>query len=171
MKHSLIFSIALLFVVLPLLTGCSKGPKKPADSPPVSPCKVTVVNGGTPIQGATISFVYDEYPTSATTGSTNEKGIAEMRSIFGSFVGPGAPLGKCKVAVTKEPSVPDAKTQEERDNMSDNEARAYAEQREKAFAALPREIPASLGDSATSKIEFDVQKSGNDFTIDVSQYK
>jgi len=171
MKNHFAFPVVVFFVALSLLIGCNRGPVKPAGSPPIFPCTVTVVNGGTPIQGAVISFIYAEHPTAATTGFTDARGIAEMRSVFGSFVGAGAPLGKAKVTVTKQPVVHDTTTQEARDNMSESEARAHGEQMARALAAAPREVPESLGNPATSTIEFEIQNSGNDFTIDVSQFR
>jgi len=156
-----------------IVAGCGGGTSKPPGSPPVFPVKVTVVDGGTPIQNASVTFVYAEHPTAGTVGFTDANGVAEMRSIFGSYVGPGAPAGRCKVIVTKEPMLPDgvAKSSEEMDTMSESEVRAHQAQVARTLAALPREVPPSLSDIVTTPIEFEVMKGRNDFTIDVSQHR
>jgi hypothetical protein len=67
--------------------------------------------------------------------------------------------------------VADTKTAEEKDNMSSREAAEYTAQMTKALTDAPRAVPVSLEDDSTSTVEFDVQNKGNDFVIDVVQYK
>ena len=162
---------AALIFALVLLSGCNKGQPKPPGTPDFFPCNVMVTNGGTPIQSARVLFTYAEHPKVTSSGYTNASGVAAMQSVFENYVGSGAPMGKCKVVVLKKPEVVDTKTEEEKAKMSSRETTAYAAQMAKALKDAAHEVPESLHDASTSTIEFDVQSKGNDFVIDVSQYK
>lgn len=93
-----------LLIVFCVLTvggiGCSQEPPKPPGFPPLVPCKVLVIQDGSPLPGADIVLV-PVNPTGTVWpvgGQTNAAGIAEMRT-YGVHV--GAPIDLYKVVVSK----------------------------------------------------------------------
>jgi hypothetical protein len=159
------FLLILIFV-----TGCSS---KPEGFPAVYPCSVTVVNGETPIEGATVTFNYDTGAGAPVTVSaiTGKNGIAVMNSMQASHEVKGAPAGQCKVVVVKNNFVPDTKTAEEKKMMSIEEAEAWKQSLVDAANKLPREVPEILESSLTTPITIEVPASSSTHTIDVSTYR
>lgn len=168
MKH-LYCALCFVSCVL-LLAGCSK---KPDGFPAIYPCSVTVVNGTTPIEGATVLFHYENNSNAivTVTGQTDSSGVAKMRSIQASYDAPGAPAGKCKVIVKKIPFLPDTKTDEEKRAMTINEAEAYKQSRVDEAAKLPREVPAILESSTNTPISQEISAPKSEFTINVADYQ
>jgi hypothetical protein len=86
MKQQLIF----LCVLCLLAASCSN---KPEGFPAVYPCRVSVVNGETPIEGATVTFNYDTGVNApvTVTAVTGGNGVAVMNSMQASYEVKGAP--------------------------------------------------------------------------------
>ena len=86
-------------VALTAVVGCG-GPKKPADLPELYPVKITVIQDGKPLEGASVQL---NDPSLAIRfvmgGKTDAKGVAVIKT-DAQFA--GAPAGKFKVTVSKE---------------------------------------------------------------------
>ncbi len=97
MKKSF-YSALVLTLILPfVLCGC--GPDLPEGMPPLTPCELTVTQGGAPLVGATIVFIPVEGTSQWNVVSiTNETGIAAIKT-NGQY--DGAPAGNYKILVTK----------------------------------------------------------------------
>lgn len=89
---------ALLCVACGLILGC-QGQKKPADLPELYPVKVTIIQDGAPLEGATVSL-YDTTGSSRFTvgAKTDAKGVASLKT---DAKYDGAPAGNYKVLVSK----------------------------------------------------------------------
>lgn len=85
-----------------LLSGCSSGPELPSDLPKLTPCKLTVVQDGTPLAGATVTLTMQGQPW-YPCGSTNEKGEVELYT-NGKYK--GVPAGTYKISVAKTETEP-----------------------------------------------------------------
>jgi len=155
------------------LIGC--GPGVPKDMPKVYPCKVTVMKGGTPVEGASVLLVSTSYPESfAVAGRTDASGVAEILSSLGSYSVPGAPAGEATMVINRTPDVPEnvRKPKEEVAKMTPPQQNAYAAEIAKAVAALPKIVPQSLTSPATSKAKITVQdaKSGTEMTLELEDF-
>ncbi|MDR2439469.1 MAG: hypothetical protein LBE12_08905 [Planctomycetaceae bacterium] len=96
-KISLIFLFAVLFI----FTGCTFKPATPDDFPKkLSPCEVTILQGGTPLQGARVALSpQDENQKNwGISGTTNAEGVVQFYT-YGKWE--GAPEGTFKVTVVK----------------------------------------------------------------------
>ena len=90
---------AALSGVLLFLTGCSSGPPRPADMPPLFSTSITVVQEGVPLEGAEVSLFSDDASFKWTVvGTTNASGKANLMT-HAQFS--GAPLGTYKVVINK----------------------------------------------------------------------
>mgnify|MGYP004446402499 CR=1 FL=1 len=77
--------------------GC-KDKSRPADLPDdMSPCKVTVVQDGKNLEGATVTFEYTTPVKYTTSGTTDATGVATMMT----YGYAGAQQGTAKVVITK----------------------------------------------------------------------
>lgn len=96
MKKNIAFVVAVLFVTT--ICGCKKD-DRPEDMPPLFPCVITVVQEGTPLDGASVNFEPGEGANAKyrAAGITNEQGKAIMKT----YGFDGAPEGTYKVIVRK----------------------------------------------------------------------
>lgn len=77
--------------------GC-KDKSRPADLPDnMTPCKITITQEGVPLAGATVSLKYSTDVKYTTSGTTDESGVAEMKT----YSYAGAQQGTAKVRVSK----------------------------------------------------------------------
>ncbi|MDR2705158.1 MAG: hypothetical protein LBC02_05200 [Planctomycetaceae bacterium] len=106
MKIHFLFCIAILFVTI---LGCSSQ-QLPEDLPVLYPCKITVIQDGQPLAGASVILQLTENVSAhggkswIPMGLTDENGVAVMKT---NARYNGAPLGKYKILVNKterEPS-------------------------------------------------------------------
>ncbi|MDR1925544.1 MAG: hypothetical protein LBQ66_14320 [Planctomycetaceae bacterium] len=95
---SFVSLISVLVSVLFLSFGCSSS-SRPADLPKLYPCKITITQDNSPLEGADVSLVPLEQSDGKWRSSavTNESGIATMMT----YGFKGSPAGKFKVVVTK----------------------------------------------------------------------
>jgi len=90
--------IVLVVVLLVTSSACNKK-QKPADLPPLHPVKLTVIQDGNPMEGATVSLIADGTNVRFTTaGVTGKDGVATIKT---DAEWPGAPAGKYKVCIKK----------------------------------------------------------------------
>ena len=96
MKKFFVFVMSIFAVVL--LNGCKKD-SRPADMPPLFPCVITIMQEGTPLEGAAVSFVSADEASAKynAVGVTDAQGKATMKT----YGFEGAPTGKYKVTVRK----------------------------------------------------------------------
>lgn len=87
---------ALATLACATLLGCG-GEKKPADLPELFPTKVTIIQDGKPLEGASVTLNNDQ-TRFMVGGITNETGVAELKT-EGKWK--GAPAGHYKVLVSK----------------------------------------------------------------------
>lgn len=91
--------LSLAFVAASVVAfGCG-GPKKPADLPELHPVKITVVQDGQPLEGATVTLAPNDASMRFVVGyKTDKSGVAEIRT-QGEWK--GAPAGTYKVLISK----------------------------------------------------------------------
>lgn len=90
---------AITLAVLILGIGCSSEPDRPANMPELHPVTLTVVQGGTPVDLASIRLIPDLHSSPwYSGGSTDESGVVEVRT-HGKYL--GVPEGTYRVTVTK----------------------------------------------------------------------
>jgi len=92
MRYTYILLLPLLF-----LFGCSDSSDRPSDMPPLYPCTVSVIQGGSPLEGAVVTFHSDteqKYRPVAYTG-------ADGKAVMQTYGFPGVPTGKYKITVSK----------------------------------------------------------------------
>ncbi|TWU09998.1 carboxypeptidase regulatory-like domain-containing protein [Allorhodopirellula heiligendammensis] len=94
-------SISKLFIIglsATFFVGCS-GDELPVGMPSLQPVKVTIVQDGTPLEGASVQLMpEDASNTWASGGSTDATGVVNIMTL-GKFE--GAPAGTYKVTVDK----------------------------------------------------------------------
>ena len=152
MQRSIFVAIFTVFVVL---VGCSKGPSKPEGMPELVPCKVKVVQDGSPLANANVVLI-PVAPAGTVWpvgGQTDAAGIAEMRT-YGEHV--GAPVDHYKVVVSKvkvETLVPAT-------TSADGQ---YQPAQEKLYDL----VAPALGFPPTSTLEIQVVKGTTDYSVDV----
>ena len=156
MKKYTIYSLLLLSLFC--FSGCG-GKKKPADLPPLYPVKLTVVQDGNPLEGATVSLIADGTNVRFTTaGVTDANGVATIKT---DIDWPGAPVGKFKVCISKVVTPPEEPS---------DASLSYEERRAKAGARLAQ--TKSVVDSRflrprTTTLGIEVTESGVTETFDV----
>ena len=165
---------------LVFLSGC--GEKFPADFPKVYPITVTVKDGETPLPKVTVTFIPAVDRTTAavsyySSGVTDEKGVAAISTIQGSFVKKGIPQGEFIVTAEDIVDLDSGLSAEEKLNMSrEDEFKLYQEQKRK-IAEHQKKVPEVLckpkaeTNEETSPIRFTASKGRNELIIDVAQYK
>ena len=103
MKPSTFFMLFLFFVVLTLV-GCNR---RPAGMPATFPCKITIVNGGTPQVGYDVSlYSVTGNGSLSISARTNSSGVANIKTQLTDYVAQGAPEGTYKVTVEKHLELP-----------------------------------------------------------------
>jgi len=83
------------FASLIFIVGCAGNSDRPADLPKLYPVTITVTAEGTPVEKAVVEFVSDPPSKFRAIGTTNDKGIAEMKT----YGQKGSPAGQFKVVI------------------------------------------------------------------------
>jgi hypothetical protein len=162
-------NIKFTFLLLPIFLcwGCGG---RPNDVPEVFPCKITVKNGISPIEGVTVTLGLEHGSNDwSSRGVTNNSGVAEIKTVRLNWQGIGVPAGKYIVILAKEPDTSSIETKN-LESMSMDEREHYSLEMEKKIATLPREIPIKLSQFTTSPLRITVEnKKENTLDVDVSQ--
>lgn len=94
-------SLSLILLLAAFVTACK--PNRPKGCPKLYPCTLKIIQGGEPLEGATVS-VFPDDPELARwpiVGLTDANGqVALMTQTF-----PGAPLGSYTVTVSKSENI------------------------------------------------------------------
>ena len=91
MRYTYILLLPLLF-----LFGCADS-DRPSDMPKLYPCTVSVIQGGSPLEGAIVTFHSDTEQKYRPVAYTGTDGNAVMLT----YGFPGVPTGKYKITVSK----------------------------------------------------------------------
>lgn len=75
-------TVIVLLVTLSLCTGCSRGPKRPADMPKLTPCTISVSFGGEFMQGVSVYLTPEDKQANpwGAGGLTNDEGKAVLKT-------------------------------------------------------------------------------------------
>jgi len=90
-RHTYILLLPFLF-----LFGCADS-DRPSDMPKLYPCTVSVIQGGSPLEGAIVTFHSDSEQKYRPVAYTGTDGNAVMLT----YGFPGVPTGKYKITVSK----------------------------------------------------------------------
>ncbi|MCL2118426.1 MAG: hypothetical protein FWH27_08385 [Planctomycetaceae bacterium] len=155
---------------LVLFSGCPGG--TPKGFPKVIPCKITVLDGTTPIADVEVSL-YATSPASGMVfyGKTDASGLCKVGTSFANFFKEGVPEGSYKVVLVKEPFVEDTKTREEQNEMPRPELDAYRKQMQDKRDALPKIIPVALTTNAKTTLTLNVSGKVAELTVNVAEHK
>lgn len=158
---------ALLTLVLASVAsvfGCG-GPKKPADLPELYPCKITIIQDGQPLEGASVSLNDPSNASRFVMGyQTDAKGVADLHT-DGKYQ--GVPAGKYKVLVHKV-YMPESDPNDV--PPSDPEARKEYDKRMAELSAQQADtIDIKYRRPNTTPEEIEVTPSGAELTIDVGE--
>lgn len=93
-KTSILMMVALLAVTI---SACK--PNRPKGCPKLYPCTVQIIQGGSPLEGATVDFIPSD--PSLSKWAVNSVTDAEGKVHLMTQTFPGAPLGVYKVTVAK----------------------------------------------------------------------
>jgi hypothetical protein len=142
-----------LLAVLCMYVGCSG---TPAGQRPTAPVEVTVTYKGSPVSGATVTFITAEEPKAAT-GITNASGVATLTTYQ---AGDGAILGSNLVTVTKMEV--DPKAEKPLKDPSQADVVGFT-----PLSPLKSLLPQKYSMPGTSGIEETVVKGKNSFKIEL----
>ena len=138
-------SLVALGGCLLLLAGCGDGDTGPA----TVPVSGTLTLNGTPVEGAEVTFVHEEFAAFATTDSEGRYELV-----------PGAVVGENKVVVSKWEGGPEMGGGEEDDGIDAEQMRMMAET---GGAGMPKQLmPEEHSREATTGLSFEVPEGGSD---------
>lgn len=164
-----LFPIYLSSILL-VAIGCNHSPPELSGLYPVT---VTVLDGGSPIEGVLVALDSKEPRTiRGCSAMTNNLGIATIQTSIQEHQSKGASPGAYIVTLIKSPELPpDLVPREEDQTLSERERTALQAKRD-AFVQANLAVPSLLQSIETSPIELVVEeKSGAELTVDVSKYK
>ena len=166
---------SLLYFVLGAIVFCIIGcqaSKVPKDFPKTFPAKVTVKDGGTPLQQVTV-FLYAQNAGGswASSGITNADGVADLVTNQGRSMVKGVPANSFKVTLSKPQTAPSELPPEEVEKMAYDEQIAYSRKINDELAKMPALIPRALTHPKETPLVLEVTESGAELLVDLSQYK
>ena len=162
----------LLFVLFPVILGCSD---KPVGFPALHPCRVEVRNDKKPEKDVNV-FLFPMASFGASglpiiSGKTDRHGIAVIATELHNYRQSGAPVGEYIVVLEKLPELTDAVSKKERDRMLPLQQMAYNEEQIRRRSALPKIVPSELTASHTSPLKMIVaEKTGASLTVDIADF-
>jgi hypothetical protein len=163
------FCLSISVILVLCIGGC--GPARPAGMPQTAPCKITVLKNGQPMSDIDVSLTRVEGNGALSiTAYTNSNGVANLKTSWGSYLVSGAPVGKCKVTITKHVSLPpDGVTDAQLEKFTPEEAEASEKKRESEIDKL-RQIPKQFSILDTTPFEIVIEeKTGGSLTIDIEK--
>ena len=166
MSTRFLFPFVALSCLLFVSAGCGGGPPRPADMPPLSPASISVVQEGTPLEGASVSLFSEDTNFKWTVvGMTDASGTAVLKT-HAQF--PGAPQGTYKVVITKTeqpeetPFFPD---NEEGQRMRAEHQRATSQGRITLYTLVDKQYT----DAATTPLTITIGQGKNSEQFDVGK--
>lgn len=169
-----IIQVIVLLLAVSLLPGCGKS--RPKDMPQVYPVNITITDGSTPLDKATVILVPND-PTSqlrpnnlVVGGTTDADGKVLLNTTMGTYAEKGAPLGKYKVTIQKDQPVIQTLSDEELQKM---DMGARLEHSRKLMAerdAKPKLVPELLTQSRTSPLVIEVKEKDTVLDVDISEH-
>ncbi|MDR2169132.1 MAG: hypothetical protein LBP59_03225 [Planctomycetaceae bacterium] len=163
MKKYIITIIGFVF----LICGCSN---KPADVPPLFPCKIIVTKNASPVEGVNVVLgsTGNDGSHCAVFGITDSYGAATIKTGRLGWQGTGAPEGEYIITITKEPKLNDTISTEEFQKLDPAKQEIYQIEQQQKYNALQREIPDFMSDVTKSPYRLTVKKEGeNVLNIDI----
>ena len=162
--------LVLIFcAVLLVCFGC--GSSIPPGFPDLVPLKITVTDGGSPMDKVSVGVLTTDYGISYTTGGiTDSNGVVEVVTSMATYQAKGSPVGKYKVTLYKKPKLPSEKPQEEINQMTPEETTAYGNLIHKEMQKAKPVVPVQLHSVTTTPLEIEVQAGGGEFSFDISEY-
>jgi hypothetical protein len=96
-----VFAVIVILTASIVFSGCGYGPQKPKGFPKsLSPCELTILQDGAPLETANVSLVSPEETKDwSAVGITDSAGVVQIYT-YGKWK--GAPKGTFKVVVTKD---------------------------------------------------------------------
>ena len=158
-------SFACLSVLAVIGSGCGGGAKLPDGMPTPQPTLITITQGGSPLQGASVALIPVDSSNQWNAGAaTDEKGIAAVLT-SGQYL--GAVPGKYKVIITKRESEKSGLTAP--DPNADPQGYAkYMEESKKLKLATYDLIDPKYSKGTTPE-EIEIVQGKNEKTIDVGE--
>lgn len=159
---------AILLTITAFLAGC--GPRRPDFLPDTFPTTVTVVDGGSPVEGVTVTlFRAEALPNVTVYGVTDSSGATKIASMAGGNNFDGAPAGEYTVICNKKitEAIPNEILVTPGDSPAEIKKKGEAM---KAFKDEHRVVPEILEKQATSPIQLTVGDKG-ELKIDLAEHK
>lgn len=148
--------LILCAVAALVFAGCP-GPGLPPGARPTNPTTVTVTYNGSPVEGATVTFIDPSDPPAPSYGRTDAQGVAKMATSYAD----GAVAGTHKVTINKSESVGGAPQVDTDDPAYDPDA-AYAP------SSVKHHLPVKYNSPATSGLTAEVKSGTNEFKFDLT---
>ncbi len=157
--------LGLLFI-----NGCNK---QPEGFPKLYPCKITVTKGADPIPNASVML----FPAGdskldgnvALHATTNESGVADIRTQLNTYNAVGVPEGKYSVVIKSPSGIVHTKSDEELGAMQEAEKTAYLKEIEKKKKSQKDLVPPLFSNQNSTPVVINVSTSGVQQTIDVDK--
>lgn len=151
------------------MNGC--GESAPQDFPQVFSCHVKVVEGGTPIEGVSVTLIPAQViPSVSIGGVTDGSGTAVIKTRMANYGQNGVPEGDYTVMFSKTlPVDMPSMTPEESYKLSDHERAALEKEYQQKLEAA-RVVPKVLSGSA-SPVKLQINTSGGNLEVDINDYK
>ena len=168
------YFVSLSFVsVILLLAGCNDN--RPEGFPAkLFSCSVIVMDGDTPIKGASVSLIPEnEQQKYSMVSITNDDGIATIRTALAGYYGNGAPEGTYKVLIidAEPPDLEHTLTAEERANLPPDAQDAYERARQQRIGARPLAVPKEFNKMDKTPLTWTVDRKGAELKVNVAEYK
>ena len=166
------FIPAIFLLAAVLFAGCSRAP---AGMVPVYPCKIKITKGGEPVSNVGVALSGGSSLGSYSMGgNTNASGVAEIGTVYGSYITKGSPAGEFQVTLVEVPTLPDDLnlSREQLSKLSGPEMDAHNAKVNAARAAYRRSIPLSFA-GADSPLKMTVAESrkGTEATFELDDYR
>jgi hypothetical protein len=148
----------MLFCGFAVLSGCSQ--KLPANFPKTVPCKITVTNGGVPLDTATVILTATDGSGGnwVVAGETNTQGVAEIKTVTLGHSADGAPAGLFKVTVRKPlPLYIDSTPKEQLEKMDYEQTLAHNAKIGEEANKRPPIVPEKYSDPAQTTLTIEVK--------------
>ena len=171
MKYT-ISALVLLCASVLALTGCEKAP---AGFPKVYPVEITVLDTGEPLDMATVVLnpkEGTEVGSFTSAGSTTDKGVAVIKTMWGTYAAKGAPEGAYIVSITRDVVPEETMTPDELAELTPDALYTHKAELRETVADQIERVPVDLRFPGSSPIEITVGTTGTStLTVDINDYR